>query len=643
MSWMSQIYKTYEENVGKGQNPDEQMTPVAHMNANAQIEVTLSWRGEFLGAVKVEKEDAVTLIPVTEASAGRSSGKTPHALCDTLSYVGGDYCHYCENEKERKSAEAKYKLYMEALKKWRESKYSHPKVETVHQYLLRKELIRDLVKAGVVELKEDGTFQNKKLSGKPYEKALVRFRVLSTEKEADGTWQDASLIQAYTEYYFANQDGKRDICYFLGQESAISQNHPKGIVAANYGAKLITANDKQGYTYRGRFQDEEQALAFSYEASQKIHSALTWLAKQHGAYAGTQDKRLFICWNPEGKKVPSIFGDLGLTGDDSVEAEEPNYRKKLIKTFQGYRNQFDESDSVVIMGLDAATTGRLSVTYYYQLMASDFFDRITYWGETCNWLLLKFDGQNHPYYGIETPTFERIVKCAFGRERDSSHGKSRFIEIGDKLLKEQIQRLVKCMVEKRPVPYDLVQALAVRASTPMAYTRGNRERVLSTACAIIRKYYYERETEKKGEEEYMKLNLENHDRSYLFGRLLAVLEKVERLTYDRDEKREPNAIRLQSAYVNHPMQTWKVLTDQLNPYLQKLHPEARKKYKDMITDIVTALEEKDEQQLNRGLEETYLIGYYLQRAELNKRVDIKTGKQNTNDHEEAGENEHLTE
>ena len=91
------------------------------------------------------------------------------------------------------------------------------------------------------------------------------------------------------------------------------------------------------------------------------------------------------------------------------------------------------------------------------------------------------------------------------------------------------------------------------------------------------------------------------------------------------------------------MQTWKILTDQLNPYLQKLHPEARKKYKDMITDIVTALEEKDEQQLNRGLEETYLIGYYLQRAELNKRVDIKTGKQNTNDHEEAGENEHLTE
>lgn len=117
---------------------------------------------------------------------------------------------------------------MEALKKWTESKYSHPKVETVHQYLLRKELIRDLVKAGVVELKEDGTFQNKKLSGKPYEKALVRFRVQSTEKEADGTWQDASLIQAYTEYYFANQDGKRDYLLFSGTRKRNFPKPPQG-------------------------------------------------------------------------------------------------------------------------------------------------------------------------------------------------------------------------------------------------------------------------------------------------------------------------------------------------------------------------------------------------------------------------------
>lgn len=41
MSWMSQLYKTYEKNIGKGQQSEIQLTPIAHMNANAQVEITL--------------------------------------------------------------------------------------------------------------------------------------------------------------------------------------------------------------------------------------------------------------------------------------------------------------------------------------------------------------------------------------------------------------------------------------------------------------------------------------------------------------------------------------------------------------------------------------------------------------------------
>lgn len=45
----------------------------------------------------------------------------------------------------------------------------------------------------------------------------------------------------------------------------------------------------------------------------------------------------------------------------------------------------------------------------------------------------------------------------------------------------------------------------------------------------------------------MSLDKEKKDRSYQFGRLLAVMEKVERDTYT-DEGREPNAIRMQSVF-----------------------------------------------------------------------------------------------
>ena len=121
----------------------------------------------------------------------------------------------------------------------------------------------------------------------------------------------------------------------------------------------------------------------------------------------------------------------------------------------------------------------------------------------------------------------------------------------------------------------------------------------------------------------MKLNTDNQDRSYLFGRLLAVYESAERLTYDKGEQREPNAVRLQAAYVNHPMQTLQTLQELMNPYFQKLYPGLREKYRDLIGEIIASFREEDEPLLNQGLQETYLLGYYLQRAELRKKKEDK--------------------
>ncbi len=617
MSWMSQLYATYEKSIGKTFSSEIILTPIAHMNANAQVEIILNEEGEFRSVVSVGKNDSTTLIPVTESSASRSSGIAPHALCDTLSYIAGDFENYCKVKNKKNGPREKFDSYIGNLGKWVRSAYSHPKVKAIYTYLSQKTVMADLIKAGLVELKEDHTYENKKIEGQPYEKALVRFRVLGAEYEKDGTWEDEALIKDYTEYYLTTQQGVEDVCYFTGRKQTISGNHPKGIVAANYGAKLVSANDTQGFTYRGRFQNAEQSYALSYEASQKIHSALTWLVKNQGAYVGTKDKRMFLCWNPEGKKTPHIFEEFGLIANENEEQALIPYKKKLVKTFQGYQNQFDINDTIIVLGLDAATTGRLSVTYYNEFMASDFFDRIIYWGETCNWFYQKFNEKRQIYYQVETPVFRRIAECAFGREKGS------YIELDDRILKEQTQRLLKCMLEKQPLPFDFVQALVVRASTPLAYSKKNRERVLSTACAIISKYYREKESEEKGESEKMKLDCENQDRSYLFGRLLAICEKVERATYDRSETRAPNAIRLQAAYVNHPLQTWKTLDGLLNPYFRKLTPGLSEYYKNLISEVLMLLQDEDEWKLNHELDAKYLLGYYLQRAELNRKKEIQ--------------------
>ena len=120
----------------------------------------------------------------------------------------------------------------------------------------------------------------------------------------------------------------------------------------------------------------------------------------------------------------------------------------------------------------------------------------------------------------------------------------------------------------------------------------------------------------------MELDKASKDRSYLFGRLLAIAEKVERSTYERDEGREPAAIRLQAAFAAHPFRTWATIEKMLTPYYAKLKPGSRRYYRDRIGEIIAAMPEADAIKLNLPLEDTYLLGYYLQRCELN------SGKQN---------------
>ena len=119
---------------------------------------------------------------------------------------------------------------------------------------------------------------------------------------------------------------------------------------------------------------------------------------------------------------------------------------------------------MVVAALDAATTGRLSVTYYNQLMASDFLARIERWYETCCWDSRRF--------GVQAPPLKRIVDCAFGTER------TQFFETDGHVLREQIQRLLPCILDERPVPKDIVRALVNRAGTPLAYQGANRETLL---------------------------------------------------------------------------------------------------------------------------------------------------------------------
>lgn len=588
MGLLQQAVETYDDLQARGyvgQQRDGQtvLAPVSHMITRADLEITLDKDGHFVSGRTVDKDEPKIIIPVTESSSGRTSGVCAHPLCDQLCYVAP------YNDK-------KHAAYMEQLEQWAASPYTHPTVKAVLAYVKGGTILSDLANAGVIELKDNHEPKDEKL--------LVRWRVQNSDTD-DACWTDTTLFQAFINYYeslFA--DVPKTVCMITGRQARAATQHPKGIVSAHGNAKLISANDATGFTYRGRFSEPEQAAAISYEASQKAHSALRWLIENQGETFGG---RTFICWNPKTKKVPNTLKAL-LSGVDAVIATPEDYSKQLRDTLSGWQTTLTPTDGVVIAAFDAATSGRLAMTYYNELRGSDFLQRLYDWDNTCAW--------ENNQFGIQSPALWQIVQCAFGTQQGER------LKTDDRVLRQQMQRLLACRLNRAKMPTDILRALVQRASMPQAYERRVWRQILFVACAVVRKYRSDMK-----EEWSMALDIEKADRSYQFGRLLAVLDKIEKDNYTKDDTRETNAIRLLSIYVRRPFQTFQTIYERVRvPYLSKLSYGAKVKYEKLLEEILGHIDGLglSDDALNRPLKETYLMGYYLQQQALYQPQSEKT-------------------
>lgn len=567
----------------------EPLTPVSHILQNAQIEITLTGEGKFLSAVPVSKGDESTIIPATEESAGRTSRPEPHPLCDQLAYLAP-------------SDDKKHEAYLALLAAWAESPYSHPLVRAVLTYVRSGTILSDLERERIIVRNADGSLGSGKLAGTDYAKCLVRWRMIpAPDEEKSESYRNPALFEKWASFYNDLRVGQpHGICQISGEEDVLCQSHPKGTLSSAYGAKLISANDSANFTYRGRFATPEAAVSVGYTASRMAHSALRWLATNHGKQSGD---RIFLCWNPEGKETPGNLLYAFDAGED--KRDFVSYREELRKTLDGYGNKLRPQDDVVIAALEAATTGRLSVTYYTEMKSADLLDRIEHWYDTCAW-----DGGK---FNVPTPSFREIILCAFGKP--SGNGLS--LDKRDaKLAGKYFQKLLSCLTEGRSIPPDLVRALAARADTPQADEAGPLARIRHTACALIRKY---RNDQAKREEWKVTLDTENRDRSYLFGRLLAVLEQAEAATYGKEDRRETNALRRLTRYTQQPMHTARALYEKLNPYLNRLmrnKPGLYRQYRALFDQLFGLLDELEHTSLNEPLEDVYLLGYSSQRSAL---------------------------
>lgn len=141
MGLMQRAVETYDNLpgcVGKLSPGDrEPFAPVSHIVAEAKINITINAGGQFVSAEEINKK---IIIPVTEKSAGRTSAVAAHGLCDQIGYIMPD-------------DPKKYSEYLDQLREWCSSKYSHPKAEVVLHYVEQETVKQDLEEAGLLKSK----------------------------------------------------------------------------------------------------------------------------------------------------------------------------------------------------------------------------------------------------------------------------------------------------------------------------------------------------------------------------------------------------------------------------------------------------------------------------------------------------------
>ena len=110
----------------------------------------------------------------------------------------------------------------------------------------------------------------------------------------------------------------------------------------------------------------------------------------------------------------------------------------------------------------------------------------------------------------------------------------------------------------------------------------------------------------------MSLDENQMDRSYLFGRLLAIAHQIEEWALNiAGEKRETNAERYMHQFRLHPYKTWGIIVDKLRPYQSRLGNQARK-YNELMTKVTSLIPFKEFTSIE-PLDNSYLLGYACQR------------------------------
>ena len=614
MSLLTALLDSYDyalENdmVGKPDHFGNILLPMYYnsMKSNGKniIELLLSKESDLLEA-RVLPEGETVQFPVTEDSVARSSGVAPHPLVDSASYVIQD-------------GEKRSTAYMKQMENW--LAYDANDYVQIIRDFLKKPGMLEVVKKKLKDSEEGGEERSKKSAKSiDFEKVFFTFSIENYEGMKNVSVSENTALQErykdYVEYQNAQDPSKEKIiCNLSGKEDYLCIKHQPLMGTARL-VSQITANDEN---YRGRFMTADQSIKIGMETSQKIHlmakhllsgkETRRWLGEQANMVSWfSNDLSNAVAFDPsKSAEMPAgIFEKLLAEQKDESDAPAiaDEITENIVKSFTNGKQLFSDDATYYIAIFDKISNGRVAAKYFRSLSGSRLKDNLVAWQEKYHWRGFSKDNWDKEF----TPSPRRMVLAAYGVERDG------MLEIAkNDFLKNQYQNIVTALVEGRAVPRNFEKALAVNIRHRQNYDKTWME-VLFCALAVLKD---------KGGMKNPMLNRENTDRSYLFGRLLASFEYLEKSTFSKGNERSTNAEKMWTSYTNHPATMMLRLRNLMIPYERKLERSdetlKRMAYFNATREIREATNmlhecyDMDSVEVNRPLDYGFIFGYEAQR------------------------------
>lgn len=403
--------------------------------------------------------------------------------------------------------------------------------------------------------------------------------------------------------YIERDSNKEGVCLVTGVKGKIirtATNTP--INGCQNSASLVAFQTDKGFDSDGKEQCYNAPI--SYEADFAISTALRRLISTESHNKFILGDRTYVFFaSSDNQEVASIedafFGLFSDEQKDNPDADILSVRKSLASIFSG-KKTIKSDEKFFIIGM-APNAGREAVVYYSEQSLIDFVKNINSHFDD----MTLFSAWNQtPSYGING-IFRTIFKKYNYGNNDGNYPRN-FIDA-----------MAKSIFQNLPYPETVYNATLQCIRTEDRILNNNSSlKGKDITCAAIIKAYINRRNKDNINKISSVMDINDTHKGYLYGRLFAVLERIQELS-NKDNKYMSNlCARYMNAASATPAAVFPTILGLSIHHMEKI--EFDRKLKDLECEIVSKLNDAFDSQLSLEEQGRFFIGYFHQYQDLHR-------------------------